>query len=81
MLQSNGPPWKMVLIVDSHGNDWNRVDQKFSIEPPISSSLADRPSLLRPRLASFAIELRKRFWHDARDTDILFPRPNLSRDP
>lgn len=25
----------MELIVDSHGNDWNRVDQKFSIRQPI----------------------------------------------
>lgn len=44
-LQSNGPPWKMVLIVDSHGNDWNRVDQKFSIEPPIPSSTRSVESL------------------------------------
>lgn len=30
----------MVLIVDSHGNDWNRVDQKFSIQSPPISFLA-----------------------------------------
>lgn len=71
-LQSNGPPSKMVLIVDSHGNGWNRVDQKFSIEPPIPST-TDPAALLRLRLASFSIELRKRFWRDAQLPTPYFP--------